>query len=206
MSFFIQVVPDFDDLSSSAAIPELKFHPSRFGAPLRDRYLPSIPGFWPQRNFDPSSDVQDDFPYFMMFGLHDLAFRRHINFNQDFGDDEDIVKCKAILGSFGWLNALSFYHGFTPFHEITYPFVNQGVVTDGQKWHFFVYQMNAHTFHSDIFDGDGPRNICWVSPEMKLYQSYQDGQFTGVNSDVIKHLIKVSIFNLPSLTLFFFFQ
>lgn len=158
---------------------------------MRDRYLPSLPGFWPVKNFDPSTDEQDDFPFLSMFGLHDLATRKNINYGQDFKDDEDIVKCKAIIGSFSWLNGLAFYHGFTPFHEITYPFVNQGLVTDGQKWHFFVYQMNAHTFHSDIFEGIGPKNICWISPEIKLYESYENGQFTGINNDVIRYLIKV---------------
>ncbi|XP_015792195.1 28S ribosomal protein S30, mitochondrial [Tetranychus urticae] len=186
-----RVVSGNDELSSTADVPILNFHPVTLGSKITSRYPVILPGFWPERNHDLEKSEPNDFPYMMMFGLHDLETRKRFNNGQDFKDEEDVVKCKAMLGSFAWLNGLAFYHGFTPFHEITYPFVTQGLVTDGQKWHFYVYQMNSHSFHSDLFTGDGPRNICWISPEMKLYQSYEDGQFIGVNDDVVKYLIKM---------------
>ena len=47
--------------------------------------------------------------------------------------------------------------------------------------------MNGHTFHRDL--GRATRNnVCWSSGIMRLYENYENGQFTGVNNQVIKNL------------------
>lgn len=125
-----------------------------------------------------------------IFGLKDLFKREEIHVPCKADDLKEVSIGKAIMSSFAWLNGLANNHGFTPFHEVTYPFINQGFVTDGQNFTFFVYQMNRKTFHSDIFNYD-VCNVCWVSPQMKLYESFEDGQFNQINDDVIRQIVKV---------------
>jgi len=95
------------------------------------------------------------------------------------------------MSSFAWLNAIAGAHGFTPYHELTYPFTTQTVVTDGQYWSFFVYQLNKHTFHSDL-EAPNVENMCWTSGTMKLFDKFEDGVFHGVRGEVLDNLIMVS--------------
>ncbi|XP_076346316.1 mitochondrial ribosomal protein S30 isoform X2 [Tachypleus tridentatus] len=79
--------------------------------------------------------------------------------------------------------------GFTPFNELTYPLVTQTVVTNGQDWDFFVYQLNTMCFHSDL-DHNTHKNICWTSGTMHLFEDIVDGEVTGLNDEVFKLFLK----------------
>ena len=98
----------------------------------------------------------------------------------------------AIMSSFGWLNSLASNLGFSIYHELTYPLVTHGIITDGQFWSFFVYQLNTHSFHSDV-DTNALRNVCWTSGELKLFDGYENGTLYGLNDEVLKLLVKVRV-------------
>lgn len=106
-------------------------------------------------------------------------------------DDQEAIHAQAILGSFGWLLGQASYQGFTPFNDLTYPLTTQTIVTDGQNWSFYVYQMNTTQIHQDSIDSNPKANLCWATPELKLYESVNpDGTVVGFNEEVLRHLIQ----------------
>lgn len=76
--------------------------------------------------------------------------------------------------------------GFTPYNDVTYPTTTQTVITDGQLWSFFAYQLNTVIPSKDNL----LRNICWHSGEMKLFDEITDTEVQGLNDDILKILIK----------------
>lgn len=86
--------------------------------------------------------------------------------------------------------------GFSPYNDITYPLVNQAIITDGQTWSFVVYQMNTTDFSTFAYDKIAKRNLCWATEPMKLYESVENGKVNGLNVDVLKNLFKFYI-NAP---------
>lgn len=67
----------------------------------------------------------------------------------------------------------------------------QTIVTDGQYWSFYVYQLNTTEIHQYAIDSNPKANLCWATPEFKLYESINpDGTVVGFNEDVLRHLIQ----------------
>lgn len=66
------------------------------------------------------------------------------------------------------------------------PIVVQCIQSDGQNFHFSVYQLNT----LDIGNKEGIKNFWWSEPSIKLYEEaqYEKGQpcFKDYNSDVFK--------------------
>lgn len=137
-----------------------------------------ISGFWPG---DPKE-----------FGLLSYHRRGHIldrHYN-DAEDDKDAIHRQGILASFGWLNAQANFQGFTTFNELTYPLVTQSIITNGQIWSFYVYQLNTLINHSKYVHENPKRNICWATPEMKLFEGVENDKLVGFNEEVLKTLLK----------------
>lgn len=61
--------------------------------------------------------------------------------------------------------------------QVTYPFVGQHIVTDGQTWHFSKYQLNTMAFGPDF--ASNKCNLAWSSEEMKLYDTIENGKVCG---------------------------
>ena len=177
-----------DEICQTTTYQESSYHPIRNRYPFRLRRLSATAGFWPQ-----SGDK--DFPFLTFMSLHPLFLREEQNGRQ-FDDTEEEVESMGILNAFSWCNSMAVYHGFSPFHEVTYPFTTQTILTDGQFWTFQIYQMNTHTFHSDLnqFGKTSPtRNICWTSGRMKLFEEVdENGQVheSDLNEDVLRTLIQ----------------
>lgn len=146
----------------------------------------SLPGFWPAKSGG------FDFPYLIGHSRELLRSRKSKSM-QDFNDTQDVLDGMAIMSSFAWLTSIANNLGFTIYDSLTYPLVNQVVITDGQFWSFYVFQLNNHAFHSDIIQDKSPSNLCWSSGEMKLFETFENGSFLGLNEDVLKTLVKVYI-------------
>lgn len=86
--------------------------------------------------------------------------------------------------------------GFSTFNDITYPLTTQTIITDGQSWSFFVYQLNTLLVHSEHIDTNPKRNICWVTKPMKLFDKIENEVIYGLNEEVLKYLIKFYV-NVP---------
>ncbi len=144
----------------------------------------SIPGFW----IDHSQGF--DFPNLICLTRQDMKLREMKN-ERSFDDKQEVLDGMAITSSFAWLNGMASNLGFTVYHELTYPLVTHVIITDGQFWSFYVYQLNTHSFHSDV-DTDSLRNVCWSSGDLKLFDTYESGQLKGLNDQVLKNIVKVS--------------
>lgn len=94
------------------------------------------------------------------------------------------------MASFGWLNAQANFLGFTTYNDITYPLVTQCVITNGQFWSFYVYQLNTLLVHSKNAEENPKKNVCWATKEFKLFEEIKDGKIIGFNDDVLKILCK----------------
>lgn len=146
----------------------------------KDKVLTSLPGTWPMH--------QCSFPL--------LSFHRRNTFiNEECPfrtaeEIEDAVNASVLMAGFGWLNGVATQLGFTTFHDPTYPLVSQVVSTDGQYWTFAVYQFHTAALHHDFYEDNPVRNLCWTSGNLRLYETFEDGQLKGVDDEVLKTLVK----------------
>lgn len=153
------------------------------GFHLRRRNIIALPGFWLGKS------EGFDFPTLLCLNREGLRLRNKRN-KTDFADKQDVLDGMAILSSFAWLSSIVNNLGFTFYDQLTYPLVTQAIVTDGQHWSFYVYQLNSHSFYSDIVN-ENLNNLCWSSGDLKLFEKHENGVLHGVNEAVLKLLIKV---------------
>ncbi len=91
-----------------------------------------------------------------------------------------VVKSDAVVSAFT---------GFNYLIDLTYPLATQSIVSDGQHFQFFVYQLN--TLRLWIEDELHPlRNICWTTDRLRLYDTIENNEVKGLNVDVLKLLVK----------------
>lgn len=103
---------------------------------------------------------------------------------------QEALDRQGILASFGWLFGQANFLGFTTYNDLTYPLSTQTIITNGQLWSFYAYQMNTITILGDLVHTNPKRNICWRTPELKLYEEVKDGKVVGLNDEVLKTLIR----------------
>lgn len=166
-------------------------HPYKLGYREKFIYVANSPGFLPSLENDNElikGTKRGDFPFLTYLNRGLLELRRG-ELLDDFGDEAEVLKAMAVMHNFAYLNSLAAVHGFHTYAELTYPLTNQCIVTDGQHWSFFVYQMNTHTFHSDV-PPSGKQNLCWATNDLKLYERYENGEFHGVNDRVLELLVR----------------
>lgn len=178
------VVESVDDESLDVdSVPKSLCDPKSIGYTREYQHVKTIPGFWPGSEFE--------------FGQlsYNNRFKYEVPYNTY--DAEDEFKCltaQGILTSFGWLVGQAYYQGFSTFNDLTYPLTTQTIITDGQKWSFFLYQLNTTVFETVYFDRNRRANKCWASKEMKLFEGIDsNGKLVGFNDDVLRHLIQFYI-------------
>lgn len=113
---------------------------------------------------------------------------------RDFKNPEEAQEAlhrQGILASYAWLNAQANFQGFTTYNDITYPLVTQTIITNGQKWSFYIYQLNTLLVHGKNVTDNPKRNICWAIPDLKLFEEVADSKVVGLNDNVLKTLIKI---------------
>lgn len=90
----------------------------------------------------------------------------------------------GLISSYASAVAQAYNQGFSFYHDITYPFVVQSVITDGENFRFCVYQLNTlQTWQRS--DDKNKRNLFWYSDMINLFDN--------------------DIFNLDALNYFFKF-
>ncbi|KAJ4433110.1 large ribosomal subunit protein mL65 [Periplaneta americana] len=165
--------------SADLDVPFFKYDPKVIGFHVDRRHGTNIPGFWPG---DPNE-----------FGLLSYHHRGHILRRwEHYGPDDraETLHVQAILASYAWLLSQACYQGFSTFNDVTYPFVTQTVITNGKLWSFYLYQLNTTLLHSDQVLNNPRRNLCWGTPEMKLFEAIEDGKVIGFNDEVLRYLLK----------------
>lgn len=173
---------DFDAvISENKNIPKVTMDPRTLGFFTDHRHGTTTPGFWP-------GNVRE----YGLVSFHDRHFinarNRSVNFGQE--DKQDALHSQGIVTSYAWLLAQACFQGFSTYNDMTYPLATQTVITDGQFWSFYKYQLNTTCMHTNIDAPNHRYNICWGSSEMKLFDEIDgNGKLQGLNDDVLKNLI-----------------
>lgn len=162
-------------------IPEFKLDPRTLGFSTAYRHGAVAPGIWPGHKAE--------------FGL--LSYQRRIAFvdRNPTWTQEDIQQAlhgSGILGLYSWVLGQAYYQGFTTMNELTYPLAGQSIMTDGQFWSFYVYQLNTTLLHSHFAEKNERANECWGTKEMKLYEEVDEkGRLVGFNDKIIANLLRL---------------
>lgn len=139
-------------------------------------------GFWP-------GDEQE-------FGLLSYHTRGSMlnRLNAGEKDYQEALHSMGILHSYAWLLAQSNYQGFNTYNDITYPLTTQTIITNGQLFSLYTYQLNTTLVHSDNYCSNEKVNLCWGTKEMKLFDSVDDsGKVVNLNDNVLRQLIQYYI-------------
>ncbi|XP_015118168.1 39S ribosomal protein S30, mitochondrial [Diachasma alloeum] len=170
-----EIIPLSECENPDFHVPTFKYDPRTQGHSAKRRHGTNIPGFWP-----------GDLNQFGLMSYHKRGYMMGRNWN----DELVALRTQAIYANWGWLLAQACHLGFSTYNDVTYPLVNQSVITNGQWWSFSVYQLNTTLLNNWYNDSNPKRNILWMTEPMKLYETIENGKLVGVNDDVLKTLIK----------------
>ena len=162
-------------------IPEYPYDPKNL-FPFTFRHGTNSPGFWP------SSD----------YGFVQLQFVDSMNRGEKLISEsswkesearEEMLLTKGILASFSQCMAQSTHLGFGPFNDPDHPIVIQTVVTDGERYKFFAYQMNRTALFRESEEEGSLTNVVWHTEEKSLFREDSAGD-VSVDKDVLQTLIR----------------
>ncbi|CAK9824088.1 39S ribosomal protein L37, mitochondrial [Anthophora retusa] len=102
---------------------------------------------------------------------------------------EDQIHARSMVKSFTIAAICARQRFGLDIKKLPEPVVVQCVQSDGQKFHFSVYQLNT----LDLDGEKGIRNFWWSEPSIKLYESaqYENGQpcLEGYNNEIFKKFL-----------------
>ena len=157
------------ELCKHGEIPEWNLDPRVLGFKYRKSRASCVPGFWP--------GAASQYGYLSILSRDHIPLRDKLLGNRD--HDEGLLS-QAVLHSFAWTLGQACYLGFGPYTELTYPLTTQTIISDGQYFSFYQYQLNTCALY-DRFSGEANpfRNVCFYSNEAKLYETVENGQVKG---------------------------
>ncbi|CAH1407344.1 unnamed protein product [Nezara viridula] len=169
-----------EEVSLNAAFSECYDPTLTYGLELGRRHGTNIPGFWP--------GDKNEFGLMSYHATEHLA-QRPSHFGEH--DQQNTLHSQAILASFSWLLSQASYQGFSTFSELTYPLVNQCILTDGRVFAFYLYQLNTTLLHSLFIESNPRSNVCFALKPAPLYQEIKGSEFIGWNDDTLRALISM---------------
>ncbi|XP_035513653.1 39S ribosomal protein S30, mitochondrial [Morone saxatilis] len=173
-------------------------------APLEASYAAEVPEITIAPNMMPLFRRQYDNNIFTGAKLPDPACYGHTQFHlvpdryhrdrmarrEESDQVEVFLRANGLASLFAWTGAQAMYQGFWNHEDVTRPFVSQAVITDGQFYSFFCYQLNTVALSVET-DANNPRkNLLWGTESLRLYEGVKDGEVVGLNDDVIKLLVQ----------------
>ncbi|CAL8248135.1 unnamed protein product [Merluccius merluccius] len=177
-------LPQFAPMESSYGleVPEIKISPDMM--PLfRRQYDNNI--FTGAKLPDPASYGHTQFHV-----VQDLCHRDRLTKRNQADQVEVLLRAHGISSLFCWTGAQAMYQGFWSREDVTRPFVSQAVITDGQFFSFFCYQLNTLALSTDT-DVDNPRkNVLWGTESLRLYERVEDGHVVGLDDGVLRLLVQ----------------
>ncbi|XP_066510184.1 large ribosomal subunit protein mL65-like [Hoplias malabaricus] len=103
---------------------------------------------------------------------------------------ETFLRANAIASLFAWTGAQAMYQGFWSEQDVSRPFVSQAIITDGQYFSFFCYQLNTLALSSFSTPDNLRKNLCWGTESMCLYDSIMEGDVLGWDDSVLRLLVQ----------------
>lgn len=101
---------------------------------------------------------------------------------------ETQIHARSLIKAFTAAASSARWHFGVNVQKLPEPITVPCVQSDGQNFHFTVFQLNT----LDLNGTEGDKNFCWSLPSMKLYEwsEYKDGIPTleGYNPEVFKTL------------------
>lgn len=82
------------------------------------------------------------------------------------------------------------YQGFWSAEDVDKPFASQAIITDGQHFSFFCYQLNTLALTDETDANNTRKNLCWGTEGLRLYENINGNQVIGLNDDVIRLLVQ----------------
>lgn len=177
-------LPQFAPLESSyeAEVPEIKHSPSLL--PLFRRQY--------DNHIFTGAKIPDPACYgHTQFHLVSDKFYKYQMARNPHSDQVDVfLRANGLASLFAWTGAQAMYQGFWNHEDVTRPFVSQAVITDGQFFSFFCYQLNTVALSVET-DANNPRkNLLWGSESLRLFDRVEDGEVVGLNDDVLALLLQ----------------
>ncbi|XP_071753815.2 large ribosomal subunit protein mL65 [Centroberyx gerrardi] len=179
-----QQLPQFTTLEASyaAEVPQIKLAPDLM--PLFKRQY--------DNNIFTGAKLPDPACYgHTQFHLVPDRYRRDVMARRQQTDQVEVfLRANGLASLFAWTAAQAMYQGFWSSEDVSRPFVSQAVITDGQFFSFFCYQLNTLALSVET-DADNPRkNLFWGTQSLRLYEAVQDGAVVGLNDRVLKLLVQ----------------
>ena len=76
--------------------------------------------------------------------------------------------------------------GFGPYTELTYPISTQTIITNGQDYSFYAYQLNTCALYQRFSGHVNPyRNVCFATGEMKLFEIIENDEVKGIIRNIL---------------------
>ncbi|XP_014027787.1 large ribosomal subunit protein mL65 [Salmo salar] len=179
-----QQLPQFVPLEvvMSADVPEIKFAPDLLPM-FRRQY---------ENNIFTGAKLHDPGCYgHTQFHLVPDRYRRDKMAKRNLTDQVEVyLRANGIASLFAWTGAQAMYQGFWSHEDVTRPFVSQAVITDGQYFSFFCYQLNTLGLSIETDAGNPRKNVCWGTDSMRLYEGVKDGAVVGLDDRVLKLLVQ----------------
>ncbi|XP_051517819.1 39S ribosomal protein S30, mitochondrial [Myxocyprinus asiaticus] len=124
-------------------------------------------------------------------------FRRDKRRKEGLSDQIEVsLRANGIASLYAWTGAQAMYQGFWSEEDVSRPFVSQAVITDGQHFSFFCYQLNTLALTPRTDSNNARKNLCWGTESMRLYERITDGDVVGWNDAVMRLLVQF-LLNAP---------
>lgn len=125
------------------------------------------------------------------FHLVPDRFRRDKMSKRGLSDQVEVsLRANGIASLFAWTGAQAMYQGFWSEEDVSRPFVSQAIITDGQFFSFFCYQLNTLALTHRSEGSNARKNLCWGTESMRLYERVTDGDVVGWNDAVLGLLVR----------------
>ncbi|XP_051750703.1 LOW QUALITY PROTEIN: 39S ribosomal protein S30, mitochondrial [Ctenopharyngodon idella] len=179
-----QQLPEFVPLEAetSAEVPAISLAPDRL--PLFRRQY--------DNNIFIGAKLEDPCSYgHTQFHMVPDRFRRDKMSKKGLSDQVEVsLRANGIASLFAWTGAQAMYQGFWSEEDVSRPFVSQAVITDGQFFSFFCYQLNTLALSPRADGNNARKNLCWGTESMRLYERVTDGDIVGWNDAVLRLLLQ----------------
>ncbi len=146
-------------------------------------FLPSSLGVF-KRSFDqitPFGGTRRHSPFPMTHTLF-MTYRS--------GASNDQVLANGLMQLFSQAVGEAVHKGFKLDQPLSFPFLNQGVITNGQYFTFVAFQLNTLDFRDD--SNDTKCNVFWAGPTMRLYDNIMPGEgLEGLNKECAATIVRL---------------
>jgi len=175
-----------DPIVTQSKIPIAPYDPRTWGFKTRCQHGTNVPGVWPD------ADHQHGL---LLYCDRTNRWNYQAVHSNGALDSKEMLKdqntAKALLSCFGWLLPQACHLGFSPMTDITFPLATQAIVTDGQTWNFYAYQLNTTDLTHNSPEEYSHNNVMWVGEDQVLFDRVENGKVVNFSPSALAPLVKM---------------